>query len=97
VVLCRIFAHNLRPLSAKTGHSSPAKSRIPEANLARDNRSSDYRGIGIGNKTADSADTAEPGSMKERIPEKAAFPPQPQIELLRGDAGRETYPTVLVS
>jgi hypothetical protein len=43
-------------------------------------------GTGIGDKTADSPYTSEPPGCKERIPEKAAFPPQPQIKLLIGGA-----------
>ena len=45
------------------------------------------RGTGIGDKTTGGTGSAELQGAKKRMPEKAAFPPQPQIELLREFGG----------
>jgi hypothetical protein len=39
----------------------------------------------------DAKNTAKPHGVKERIPEKATFPSQPQIELLMGEGGEQAF------
>jgi hypothetical protein len=48
-------------------------------------------GTGIGDKTADRTGKAKPEGGKKKIPEKATFPSQSPIKLLKGEGEEQAF------